>query len=273
MAHEQPNGRTSTTIVDPIELQPVHPKQPAPSIRSKRVSSSGGGHSLRSSSSHKSTSTPTSTAADLRPDRLPSPVTATETLEAWNDSRTNIYRVACTFWSFIIMGLNDATYGAIIPYLEDYYHLSYTIVALVFLSPFVGYNVASVLNNTIHMRLGQRGVGFLGASCHLVAYVIICLHPPYPVLVVAFSLAGLGNGLEDAGWNAWIGAMANANEVLGFLHGFYGIGGVIAPLIATAMITKGGLPWYYWYYCMVRRPPRCPQPYLLRHQFSTLTMI
>lgn len=64
-------------------------------------------------------------------------------------------------------------------------------------------------------------------------------------------LAGFGNGLADAAWNAWIGNMANANEVLGFLHASYGLGATIAPLIATTMITKSNLPWYYWYYVMV----------------------
>lgn len=46
--------------------------------------------------------------------------------------------------------------------------------------------------------------------------------------------------------------MANANEVLGFLHGFYGLGAVLSPLIATTMVTKGQrLPWYTFYYVMV----------------------
>lgn len=64
-------------------------------------------------------------------------------------------------------------------------------------------------------------------------------------------IAGFGNGLEDGGWNAWIGNMANANEVLGFLHGFYGLGAAISPLIATAMVTKGHLQWFTFYYIMV----------------------
>lgn len=51
-------------------------------------------------------------------------------------------------------------------------------------------------------------------------------------------LAGFGNGLEDGGWNAWVGNMKSANELLGLLHGAYGIGGTISPLIATAMIVR-----------------------------------
>jgi hypothetical protein len=45
--------------------------------------------------------------------------------------------------------------------------------------------------------------------------------------------------------------MENANELLGILHGAYGLGGTIAPLIATAMVTKAYLPWYTFYYMMV----------------------
>lgn len=247
MAAEYQNGGSSTAVMEPIELEPVKVKDDVPSISSKR----GPSISARSLGS----ATPASRGSQEDEDRnetLPSPTTAAaEVLEAWNRPRVNIYRVGATFFSFLIMGLNDATYGAIIPYLESYYDLSYTIVALVFLSPFVGYNLAAMSNNKIHMTFGQRGVAISGPFCHLVSYIINACHPPYPVLVISFMLAGLGNGIEDAAWNAWIGAMANPNELLGFLHGVYGLGGTLAPLIATTLITQADVPWYYWYYIMI----------------------
>ncbi|CAG8285795.1 unnamed protein product [Penicillium salamii] len=167
-------------------------------------------------------------------------------LEKWNQSRLNIERTLATFWCFMVMGANDAAYG-----LESYYQLSYTVVSLVFLSPLVGYAAAALLNHRIHSTFGQRGVAIIAPMSHLIAYVISCVHPPYPVLVIAYIFAGLGNGLEDAGWNAWIGNMANANEMLGLLHGFYGAGAVMSPLVATSMIASANLPWYYFYYVMV----------------------
>jgi fucose permease len=54
-------------------------------------------------------------------------------------------------------------------------------------------------------------------------------------------LSGFGNGLEDGAWNAWIGNMEKANELLGFLHGAYGLGATISPLIATASMLRSGL--------------------------------
>lgn len=45
--------------------------------------------------------------------------------------------------------------------------------------------------------------------------------------------------------------MQNANELLGILHGFYGLGATLSPLICTTMVTKGGLGWYEFYYPMI----------------------
>lgn len=53
--------------------------------------------------------------------------------------------------------------------IESYYNLSYVIVSLIFLSPFVGYTAAAVMNNWIHHTMGQRGVAFIAPICHLIA--------------------------------------------------------------------------------------------------------
>lgn len=111
--------------------------------------------------------------------------------------------------------------------------------------------LAATLNNRVHLWLGQRGIATLGPGFHLIAYIMLCVHPPYPVLVIAYALAGFGNGLVDAGWNAWIGGFANANEFLGLLHGLYGAGAVLSPLIVTSLVTRAHVSWYYFYYIMV----------------------
>ncbi|KAF5025414.1 hypothetical protein F66182_2516 [Fusarium sp. NRRL 66182] len=145
-----------------------------------------------------------------------------EVPESWNYPRSNVFKTGAAFWSLLTSGANDAAYGALIPYLETYYDLSYIVVSLVFLSPFVGYIIAAAINNTLHRRIGQRGIGLSCGTAHIVAYIIIALHPPYPVLVVAYLIAGFGNGIGDAAWNAWVGNLDRANETLGILHAFYG---------------------------------------------------
>ncbi|KAH8731059.1 major facilitator superfamily domain-containing protein [Phaeosphaeriaceae sp. PMI808] len=243
MAIHQNSGSSTCVISPPLELQPISPIPAKP-------------HDAKVASSHTGLRLSDAKALDADDDSpvdLPSPITHPAAKpEQWNHPRSNLFKTFAAFWSFIVMGSNDAAYGALIPYLQEYYSLTFVVISLVFLSPFVGYAASALLNNTIHLKYGQRGVAMMAPTCHLIAYIVIAVHPPYPVLVVIFMLAGFGNGLADAAWNAWIGNMANPNEVLGFLHAFYGLGAVLAPLVATTMITKGSrLPWYCFYYVMI----------------------
>jgi MFS family permease len=101
------------------------------------------------------------------------------------------------------------------------------------------------------MKFGQRGVAIMAPICHLITFIALALHPPYPVLVVCNIMSGFGNGLTDACFCAWVGAMDKANTVQGFLHAFYSFGALFSPLIATSMVVSAGLPWYTFYYVMV----------------------
>ncbi|KAF2661369.1 MFS general substrate transporter [Lophiostoma macrostomum CBS 122681] len=240
------NGGSSTCVIEPVELQDVSSYLQQPDV----AKVAGSRSSLRI---HETRGSEEAYEKNDPVENLPSPTIAGEAkLERWNAPRTNLYRTLAAFWSFVVMGSNDAAYGALIPYMQEYYNLTFIVISLVFLSPLAGYTTSALLNNAIHLKFGQRGIAFIAPICHLVAYIVIAVHPPYPVLVIIFMLAGFGNGLADAGWNAWMGNMANANEVLGFLHASYGLGAVLSPLIATTMITKGNkLPWYNFYYVMI----------------------
>lgn len=157
--------------------------------------------------------------------------------------------------------------------MEDYYGLSYTLVSLVFLSPFLGSTSSALLNNWVHEHFGRRGVALVAASGHIIAYTIvgfaplsigtflqnhptnfrqqIALHPPFPVVVIAFILAQFAGDIGNAGWSAFLGSMGNGHQLLGFLHGFFGLGAVSSPLVASLMYEKAGLPWYYFHWFMV----------------------
>ncbi|KAK2738501.1 hypothetical protein FQN57_007016 [Myotisia sp. PD_48] len=172
--------------------------------------------------------------------------------ETWKHPRINLWRFIAACYSFAILGLNDAAYGPLIPYLEQFYNVSYTVVSLVFLSPLIGYVTSALLNNKVHVKYGQRGVAILSPGAHLVSYIIISQHPPFPVLVFAYVLAGFGNGLADAAWNAWIGGMPSSNnELLGIIHACFGAGATMAPTIATSLITKANWQWYQYYYLAI----------------------
>jgi hypothetical protein len=54
---------------------------------------------------------------DLRGD-LPPPNTAVDALERWNSPKSNMYALFGTYLSFLILGMNDASPGPLIPYVS-----------------------------------------------------------------------------------------------------------------------------------------------------------
>lgn len=75
---------------------------------------------------------------------------------------------------------------------------------------------------------------------------IICT-PPFPVVVVCFLFLGFGEATNVALGNTFAANLQNGTTMLGAMHGSYGVGGIIGPLIATAMVTKGNLIFSRYY--------------------------
>ncbi|KAM0808898.1 putative MFS transporter [Seiridium cardinale] len=159
-------------------------------------------------------------------------------------------RIATAMFAFMVMGMIQSTVGVMIPHFEEYYGLSDTLVSLIFLLTPLGYFVAAYLNTFIHLQLGQRGIATIGPACQLIYAVGLCMHPPYPLLLILSMVGAIGTGLLDGSWCAWAGAMENANTVQGFLHGSYSIGASLGPFIAGTMISVGKTPWYHWFYVL-----------------------
>ncbi|KAL4817758.1 major facilitator superfamily domain-containing protein [Aspergillus spinulosporus] len=170
--------------------------------------------------------------------------------QKWNEPSINKWRIAVAFASFAVVGASDGVYGALVPYIREDFGLSTTVVSLIFMTPFAGYTMASVAVNKIHMIFGQRGIATIGPLCHLIPFIIMAFFPRFPVLLVAYAFVGLGNGLIDAGWNAWVGDMVSASTLMGLMHACYGLGATLSPAIATAMIDHG-LKWSTFYLTLV----------------------
>ncbi|KAL4782724.1 major facilitator superfamily domain-containing protein [Aspergillus varians] len=165
--------------------------------------------------------------------------------QKWNEPSINKWRIAAAFASFAVVGASDGVYG-----IREDFNLSTTVVSLIFMTPFAGYTLASIAVNKIHMTLGQRGIAIIAPLCHLIPFIVMATSPRFPVLLVAYAFVGLGNGLIDAGWNAWVGDMVNASLLMGILHAFYGLGATVSPAIATAMVDRG-LKWSTFYFTLV----------------------
>ncbi|KAK9477093.1 major facilitator superfamily domain-containing protein [Lipomyces japonicus] len=170
--------------------------------------------------------------------------------EKWNDPPINQWRILASCLAYTLMGMNDASPGALVIYIAAYYKQPYSVISLCLLAPAFGYILSAFACPLVHTYFGRWGSSVLSTLLLTIGYSIICFAPSLQVLILAYSITGLGNGVMDAAWHAYIGDLQDSNELLGVLHGFYGAGAICSPLLATAMVTSG-IQWSYYYILLV----------------------
>lgn len=78
-------------------------------------------------------------------------------------------------------------------------------------------------------------------------YIIIACTAPFPAIIVAYFLLGLGMSLNLALGNIFCGSLTISTAALGAMHGSYGIGGIVGPLIANAFVSVLNMVWSRFY--------------------------
>ena len=151
----------------------------------------------------------------------------------------NRWRVLAACLVIFGNGMSDSVNDALIPYMEDHYNIGYALVSLIFVANAVGFLLAAPLSSVLASTLGRSKCFILCEIAMLVGYVIIVCTPPFPVVVVAYLFFGFGVAVNLACINVFCANLANSTVLLGAAHGSYGVGGTIAPIIATAMVSNG----------------------------------
>lgn len=128
-----------------------------------------------------------------------------------------------------------------------YYNIGYAIVSLIFITNAVGFITSAFFVDAIRARLGRAQTMMLSNALIIVGFVAIICTPPFPVVVASFFLLGLGMATNLALGNVFTANLQNSTQMLGIMHGSYGVGGTLGPLIATAMVASSGFVWSRYY--------------------------
>ncbi|KAK6592802.1 glucose and galactose transporter [Botrytis cinerea] len=159
---------------------------------------------------------------------------------------TLILRLTSSILAFFTAGLNDGSLGSLIPYILDTYTLSTSSIAFLYLSCFLGWAFAAISIPFLqtNLRLGIGGILLLGASLQLLTQFIRIWGPPWPLFVVSFGLAALGQAYQDAQANTYIAQVGDkAHRWLGVVHAAYSVGCLLGPLAVTAVATAKPVHW------------------------------
>jgi fucose permease len=140
--------------------------------------------------------------------------------------------------AFVGLGLPDGMLGAAWPSIRHSLGAPLGDLGLVLLSGTVGATFSSAVSGAMLSRLGIARVLALGALVDLVAAAGFALAPSIWLLISVGLLFGLAAGMLDSGLNTAI-ALANRRRLLQLLHGAYGVGTTIGPLVVTLAVLAG----------------------------------
>ncbi|OJI97844.1 hypothetical protein ASPVEDRAFT_49768 [Aspergillus versicolor CBS 583.65] len=162
------------------------------------------------------------------------------------DAREVYSKIISTNFSILCAGFNDAALGPLIPYIQPWFHIGLLEISYIYLVNFAGGFTASFANIHICSHLGTGGTLVLGVAFQCTGYALMFWAPSFPFFLVAFVFTGFGLGLADAQANSFTVTVRNSHRWLGVLHAVYGLGTILAPLIANPIAAH--TPRWQLYY-------------------------
>lgn len=148
-------------------------------------------------------------------------------------------RVGTAFTAFLLIGAVEAALGVLLPSLLETFALNTASVTLLLASQIAGYGLAAFLSGIVIVRLGLGRMLVTALALLAAALTLYALTPRWDLMVAGGAALGLGIGLIDAGINAAVARRQDAAMLIGPLHGFYGVGAFVGPLIATTLLALG----------------------------------
>ncbi|KAK3988474.1 MFS general substrate transporter [Cladorrhinum sp. PSN332] len=204
---------------------------------------------------------------DGTPEHMPS-----SSFSSFSRNRMNYLRLAAICLAQLTSGLTDSATGTLIPTMESHYfnspapssHSNLSLpetqttahlqVSLLFVGQAFGFILGAAFGDPIRSLFQQSPHSYssiftLSNLTVAVAYIpLILTASPFALIVLSFFLLGFGNSFNLALGNVFVGELGTTQ--LGIMHGMYGVGGTVGPLIANTIVVSGKDVSWGMYYCI-----------------------
>lgn len=150
---------------------------------------------------------------------------------------SSVFAVSLAFFGFGLVGLDGGANGTLLPSLSAFYHVGDAIIGLLFLFSSSGYFLSALSSSLFIERIGLRWFLVIGSTAVLFSLLPFVLQMPFWLLLSARLLTGFGTGIIETGLNVYITSLPGHTKLLNTLHAFYGVGGLLGPLLASGMLA------------------------------------
>jgi fucose permease len=139
---------------------------------------------------------------------------------------------------FVALGLPDGALGVAWPSMRGAFERPLGDLGLVLAVGTLGYLTGSTSAAALARRFGTPRTMAASSAGAAAAFVVWVATNSWVVMLAAAVVLGLSRGVVDAGMNAYV-ALHGGVRRLGLLHGSYGIGTSLGPVLVVASLALG----------------------------------
>jgi fucose permease len=139
---------------------------------------------------------------------------------------------------FVVLGLPDGMLGTAWPAMRHSFGQPVGDLGLILLVNTIGSVAVAAAVGRLIRRLGASAVLAIAGSCAALGGIGYAAAPGLWLILSVGPLVGAAAGMMDGGLNTVV-ALTGRPRLLNLLHGFYGIGTAIGPLLVTVAILTG----------------------------------
>ena len=140
--------------------------------------------------------------------------------------------------TFAALGLPDGMLGTAWPAMRHSFGAPVGDLGLILLFGTIGSVAVAAVVGRLIRRLGAAAVLAIAGSCAALAFIGYAAAPGLWLVLSVGPLTGVAAGMMDGALNTVV-ALTGRPRLLNLLHGFYGVGSAIGPLVVTAAILAG----------------------------------
>lgn len=138
-------------------------------------------------------------------------------------------------YAFVALGLPDGMLGTAWPSVRRSFHVPLEDLGVVLIAGTFGAVAVSSVVGIVIARVGIARTVMLGGAVAALGAIGFIVSPAFWTFVLAGTAIAVAAALIDSSINSTI-ALAGRNRLLNLVHGSYGIGTTVGPLVVTAAV-------------------------------------
>jgi fucose permease len=158
-------------------------------------------------------------------------------------------------YGFLLLGLTDSMLGVAWPTIRQAFGEPLTALSLLLVASALGYVATSAPSGYLLNRFGAVPILAVASLTAGFACVLVAAAPDLWMLAAAALLLGAASGSVDAGLNTVV-ANGGPLRLLNAIHGAYGVGTVVGPILVTLAIVWAS-SWRLPYACLIGAEVLC----------------